>query len=144
MRIATHTYNAPSKLVWNYETLSRILEAVPSDCNGALFCTGKTQLAGDDMYDTIRKLGSRIFLVHVRNVAGDYRPGAYETEDAKRLEVRFDAGDTDLVEVFRALKGVGFSGSVFPEHFPPIAGQQLAGLAWSVGYLRALAACVEV
>ena len=140
VRIATHTYNAPSKLVWNYETMNRILEAVPSEYNGVLFCTGKTQLAGDDMYETIRKFGPKIFLVHVRNVAGSYRAGTYEAQDEKRLEVRFDAGDVNLVGVFKVLKEVGFSGPVFPEHFPSIVGDPAAGLAWTIGYLKALEA----
>ena len=144
VKIATHPYNAPCRLVSNYETLSSILEAVPSEYNGVLLCTGKTQLAGDDTCETIRKFGSKIFLVHARNVAGDYQPGAYETLDERRLEVRFDAGDVDLVTVFKTLKEVGFSGPVFPEHFPPIVGDRIAGLSWTIGYLKALEASLQV
>lgn len=144
VKIATHTYNSPSKLIWNYDTMNRILEAVPSECNGVLFCTGKTQLAGDDMDETIRKYGSRVFLVHVRNVGGKYEPGAYETLDQQRLEVRFDVGDVDMVGVFKTLSEIGFSGPVFPEHFPPIGGDHIAGLAWTIGYLRALEAALGV
>ncbi|MBN1399414.1 MAG: TIM barrel protein, partial [Anaerolineae bacterium] len=67
--LATHTFHAASRLVWNYETFQRLLEAVPSPANGVLFCTGKTHYAGDDLVETIRRFGDRIALVHIRNVA---------------------------------------------------------------------------
>ncbi len=144
VRLATHTYNAPSRLVWNADTLERILDAAPSPSNGVLFCTGKTELAGDDMLQTIRRYGERIVLVHVRNVAGDYVPGTYEAEDRRELEVRFDLGNTDLVQVFRTLKEIGCQAPVFAEHYPSIAGDRAAGLAWTCGYLKAIEATLGV
>ncbi|MBC7236209.1 MAG: mannonate dehydratase [Chloroflexi bacterium] len=144
VRLATHTYNAPSRLIWNVETFGRILDAVPSPTNGVLFCTGKTQLAGDDMVETIRSYGQRIVLVHVRNVAGDYVPGTYEAEDRRELEVRFDLGDIDLLAVFRTLKEIDYRGPVFAEHYPSIVGDRVAGLAWTCGYLKALEATLGV
>lgn len=144
VRIATHTYHSPSRLIWNYETINRLLEAVPSAYNGVLFCTGKTQFAGDDMVDTIRRYGKRIFLVHIRNVAGGYVPGSYELEEDKSLEARFDAGDVDVPQVLKTLKEIGFSGPVFAEHYPAIAGERVAALAWTVGYFKALETCLDL
>ena len=142
VRIATHTFHSPSRLIWNHETFNRLLEAVPSPCNGVLFCTGKTQYAGDDMVETIRRYGSKIVLVHIRDVAGDYVPGAYDLEEDRALEARFDMGDVDVPLAFRTLKEIGFSGPVFAEHYPAIAGNRTAALAWTVGYFKAIEACL--
>lgn len=144
VRIATHTYHSPSRLIWNYETFRRLLEAVPSAYNGVLFCTGKTQFAADDMVDTIRRYGNKIFLAHVRDVAGDYVPGSYELEEDRSLEARFDVGDVNVPLALKTLKEIGFSGPTFAEHYPAIVGDRVMGLAWTVGYFKALEACLDL
>jgi D-mannonate dehydratase len=140
--LATHTFHAPSRLVWNYETFQRLIGAVPSPANGVLFCTGKTHYAGDDLVETIRRFGDRIALVHIRNVAGDYVPGSYDLEEDLALEARFDVGDIDIPLAFRTLKEIGFAGPVFAEHYPPIAGDRVAATAWTVGYFKAVESCL--
>jgi len=144
VRLATHSYNAPSRLVWNADTLGRLFDAVPSAANGLLLCSGKSELAGDDVVEVLRRFRERLVLVHVRNVAGDYVPGSYEATDRRELEVRFDLGDTDLVAMFRALGEIGYAGPVFAEHYPPMVGDRVAGLAWTCGYLKALEAALGV
>jgi hypothetical protein len=48
-----------------------------------------------------------------------------------------------MVGTFRTLKEVGYTGQIYPEHFPSIAGDKAAGLAWTIGYMRALDQVVE-
>ena len=43
-----------------------------------------------------------------------------------------------MVGCFSALKEIGYQGQLYPEHYPAIAGDSAAGLAWTIGYMRAL------
>jgi mannonate dehydratase len=117
------------------EMILRLFEEVPSENCGILFCTGTRYESGLDIYEQIRAFGPRIFHVHFRNVRGTLPgDGGYE-------EVMPDDGDMDLLEVLRALDGVGYGGSLNPDHFPLLAGdtqERNAGRAFAVGHTRAL------
>ena len=117
------------------EMLLRLFDEVPGEDCGILFCTGTRYESGVDIYEQIRAFGSRIFHVHFRNVRGTVpRDGGYE-------EVMPDDGDMDMLEVLRALDGVGYRGSLNPDHFPLLAGdteERNAGRAFAVGHTRAL------
>ena len=54
------------------------------------------------------------------------------------LEVAFGTGEVDMVETFKALKEIDYKGQIYPEHFPSIAGDRVAGLSWTIGYMKAL------
>jgi len=117
------------------EMLLRLFDEVPGEDCGILFCTGTRYESGVDIYEQIRAFGPRIFHVHFRNVRGTVpRDGGYE-------EVMPDDGDMDMLEVLRALDGVGYRGSLNPDHFPLLASdteERNAGRAFSVGHTRAL------
>ena len=59
------------------------------------------------------------------------------------LEVAFGTGEVDRIGSIRALKQINYQGQLYPEHFPSIAGDSAAGLAWTIGYIRALDQSVE-
>jgi sugar phosphate isomerase/epimerase len=148
VRVSTHTYHRPDRLLWNSATMSRLLEEVPAPFHGLTFCQGKSQLAGDHLADTIRAFGERIFMVHVRDIVT--RPSGPTTPEIDKrltelgyLEVPFGRGEVDMVGTIRALKQIDYQGQLYPEHFPAIAGDHAAGLAWTIGYLRALDQAVE-
>ena len=48
-----------------------------------------------------------------------------------------------MVGSIRALKQINYQGQIYPEHYPSIAGDSAAGLAWTIGYIRALDEAVE-
>ena len=48
-----------------------------------------------------------------------------------------------MVGSIRALKQINYQGQIYPEHYPAIAGDSAAGLAWTIGYIRALDEAVE-
>ena len=52
--------------------------------------------------------------------------------------------DSDMVGSIRALKQINYQGQIYPEHYPAIAGDSAAGLAWTIGYIRALDEAVQV
>jgi len=117
------------------EVFLRLFDEVPGEDCGFLFCTGTRYESGVDIYEQIRAFGPRIFHVHFRNVRGTVpRDGGYE-------EVMPDDGEMDMLEVLRALDGVGYRGSLNPDHFPLLAGdteERNAGRAFAVGHTRAL------
>ena len=64
--------------------------------------------------------------------------------DIGYLEVPFGTGEVDMVGSMRALKQIRYQGTVYPEHYPAIAGDSAAGLAWTIGYMRALDQAVQI
>lgn len=148
VRISTHHFHRPDRLLWNYETMSRLFDQVSSPNNGVTFCQGKSQMAGDDLVADILKYGDRIFMFHIRDVATRVSgPVAPEVEkrlaDMGYLEVAFGAGEVDMPGSIRALKQIGYKGQIYAEHYPSIAGDHAAGLAWTIGYVRALDEVIE-
>lgn len=119
------------------EGYQRALDAVPSPCNGLEFCQGTViefpDVGGERIPEVIRHFGrqGKIFFVHFRNVRGRF----------PRFDETFqDDGDADQYEAIRAYLEVGFDGPIRPDHTPAIAGDTNGhvGMAYSVGYLRAL------
>jgi len=131
VKIANHGHLTPQWLVWNYETMSRLLKEASSDYNGVTFCTGSYQLAGDDIYDVIGRFGKKIFFVHARDVIG-----TWESYD----EVFFGNGVVDFARVVKRLNEIGYDGVIYPEHFPRIEWESHgeASTAYTVGYLKAV------
>ena len=143
VRISTHHYHRSDRLLWNYKTMSTLLGELASPYAGVTFCQGKSQMAGDDLAADIIKYGDDIFLFHFRDIVTrrlEQMNDAMEQRfaDTGYIEVPFGAGEVDMVGSMRALKQIGYRGTVYPEHYPEIAGDAAAGLAWTIGYMRAL------
>ena len=149
VKISTHHYHVPDRLLWNFESMSRLFDEAPSGNSGVTFCQGKSQMAGDDLVQNILDYGDQIFMFHARDVetkpTGPVPDALRERfEQLGYLEVAFGTGEVDMVGCFRALKQIDYKGQVYPEHYPSIAGDSAAGLAWTVGYMRALDQAIEV
>ena len=149
VRISTHTFHVPDRLIWNRETFGNLMAATDSPAHGLTFCQGKSQMAGDSLPEVIRHFGDKVFMVHVRDIATKAQgPTTPEIEqrlaDLGYLEVPFGSGEVDMVGTIRALKEIDYQGQIYPEHFPSIAGDHAAGLAWTLGYIRALDQAVVV
>lgn len=122
----------------------RVIDAFPSRAVGFLYCVGTRAEAGGSalVLDEINTFGrkGRIFTVHFRNVRGSLATaGGFE-------EVLLDDGDMNMATVLRALQRVGFDGCVNPDHVPALEGDQgdiSLGLAYSVGYIKALLAALS-
>ena len=51
------------------QAIERLMQDVPSPNNGLCFCTGNSwRYEGEGIYDMIRRMGDKIFHVHLRNV----------------------------------------------------------------------------
>ena len=143
VRISTHHFHVPNRLLWNFETMSTLLNEVSSPHNGITFCQGKSQLAGDDLSADILAYGDQITMFHIRDIVTKVESSvdpiiAKRLADMGYLEVEFGSGEVDMVGSFKALKQIGYTGQIYPEHFPSVAGDSAAGLAMTIGYIRAM------
>ena len=118
-----------------------LLDAVPSDHSGLLYCIGTRHESGVRVVDEIRHWGrkGKIFHTHFRNVRGSIpTTGGYE-------EVALDDGDMNMFQVLEALHDVGFEGGLQLDHMPSYAGDwpdKRMAWAYAVGYARALLAAL--
>ena len=143
VRISTHHFHVPNRLLWNFETMSTLLNEVSRPHNGITFCQGKSQLAGDDLSADILAYGDQITMFHIRDIVTKVESSvdpiiAKRLADMGYLEVEFGSGEVDMVGSFKALKQIGYTGQIYPEHFPSVAGDSAAGLAMTIGYIRAM------
>jgi len=123
----------------------RVLDAYPSKQVGFLYCIGTRAEAGGSalVLDEINHYGrkGRLFTVHFRNVRGSLATaGGFE-------EALLDDGDMNMYKILLALHKVGFEGCVNPDHIPAIEGDGRfvsQGLAYSIGYIKALLAALSV
>jgi mannonate dehydratase len=119
---------------------SSILDAVPSDHSGLLYCIGTRCETGLDIHDDIRAFGRRgkIFHVHFRNVRGTIpNTGGYE-------EVALHDGDMNMFRVLQSLRATGYDGGLQVDHLPAYGGDNgFQASAYAVGYIKALLAALE-
>ena len=123
----------------------RVIDAFPSKQVGYLYCFGTRAQAGgsplvlDELHNYGRK--GRLFMIHLRNVRGSLATaGGFE-------EVLLDDGDMNPAKILIELKRINFDGCINPDHIPALEGDEgnlTKGMAYSVGYLKALFAAMAV
>ncbi|MFQ5819383.1 MAG: mannonate dehydratase [Candidatus Heimdallarchaeota archaeon] len=154
VHIALHPDDPPispiqgfARILRSVETFDCMLEIVPSDNIGLLFCQGCFTEMGVDIPGTIRHFGKRnkIFFAHFRDVRGTV---------PKFQEVFHDDGPTDMFAAMKAYYEVGFDGPMRPDHGPTMVGEEgeeslVYGFGgrmskkFALGYMKGLAESVE-
>ena len=147
VKLAAHPDDAPipsfmgvARILSSIEGLQRLIDSVPSLCNGLGFCQGTVaSMAGVDMIEAIHRFGrqGKIFFAHFRNPRGQVP--VFE-------EVFPDEGDTDMVAAVRAYRDVGFDGVIRVDHAPAVVGDAHSErtFAYQVGYFKGLVDAVEI
>ena len=119
------------------KNINQLLDAVPSEFHGIIYCIGARAAAGEDVIAGIRHFSSlgKLFHVHSRNIRGK----------APYWEEGFiDEGQLDMKEIYRTLRDVGYNGYIAPDsfaHYPRVLNENYPGLismAYAVGYSKAL------
>ena len=128
-----------ARIMRSVDAFKRVIETVPSDCNGLEFCQGCFSEMGCDVIEAIRYFGSRkrIFYVHFRDVRGTAEDFA---------ETFIDEGQTDMFEAMKAYHEVGFDGVLIVDHTPHVVDDTdwgHRGRAYAMDYMKALKAMVE-
>lgn len=124
----------PRCIFGNFDGYKRALEIADSPNIGMCLCVGcwleGGKLMGKDVIETIHYFGERkkIFKVHFRNVSA---PLPYF------VETFMDNGYMDMYKVMKALREVNYDGIVIADHVPGMINPG-SGLAYSIGYMRAL------
>lgn len=143
IRLALHPDDPPlpsllgqDRIIFSNAALRRAVDLVPSPANGICYCVGSLHPAGEDLLAGIRLLADKIFFVHARNVRGTA---------SHFVETWHDNGDIHLPSVIRELQGIGYLGTIRPDHAPSMAGEtnetpgyEMLGRLFASGYLRGL------
>ena len=154
VRLALHPNDPPAPLsrgsqqiMGSVEGWKRLIDIVPSKCNGITFDCGVTREMGHDPVQVCRYFGSRDVINHVH-----YRNVRVERANEKYTEVFIDEGENDMFAVMKELVRQKYSRLVYPEHpraidydrerpdFKPYypGGGGYAAMAFNVGYTRAM------
>ncbi len=130
-------YRGVDRVLGGADGLRRLIEICPSPYHGVNLCLGCMAESvvdpANDVPEIIRYFGSRqkIFLCHFRNIVGG--------RDCFQ-EVWPDEGAMNMHRNMRALKEVGYTHMVVPDHVPghadPDAMRQ--GFAYAFGYIKAM------
>ena len=140
-KVISHSPWPPSRRGWMWagQRFAEFFAAAPSPANGYLYDNAIHHMLGEDAAAAIHQLPDRIFFVHIRDVRKSTGEGASGTGYE---EVFPGTGEVDFRPVLRALKEVGYSGVLCPEHFPVIPGdaRDFAATTYAVGYYRGLLA----
>lgn len=143
VKLAIHPDDPPLSKFWGNEqiitsttAMERVTDLVPSPSNGICFCTGSLGPTGEDLVSSVRSLKEHIHFVHLRNTTGDAN---------SFRETWHDNGDLDLASIVRALKGIGYDGTIRPDHVPSMLGDsnenpgyEMQGRLFAAGYIRGL------
>jgi mannonate dehydratase len=141
VKLAAHQDDPPAEMLFgtgrlltNHDAMQRLIDLVPSPCNGLEFCQGTVAEMGPDIaIDAIRRFAgqNKIFYVHFRNVRGKF---------PKFDEVFIDEGDVNMIAALKAYKDAGYDGVITPDHTPRVIGDEPyghRGRAFALGYIRA-------
>lgn len=107
------------RIMTGYESIERLLKLVDHPANGVTLCSGSLGAhPANDIPAMIRAFSDRIPFAHIRNVRvnreGDFIETSHRTSD----------GTVDIAGIVRALREVGFTGYVRPDHGRHIWGEK--------------------
>jgi mannonate dehydratase len=150
VRLALHPDDPPispvrgiGRIMRSVEAFQRVVDLVPSECNGITLCQGNFALMTDDLPATIRRFGDqgKIHFVHFRDVRGSAE---------SFVETFHDEGPTDMLACLQAYADVGYDGVLRPDHVPTLAGESndrpgygFLGRLYAVGYVNGLREAVD-
>lgn len=141
VKLAAHQDDPPAeslfgtgRLLTSHDAMQRLIDLVPSECNGLEFCQGTVaEMEPETTVEAVRRFTEqgKIFYVHFRNVRGGF---------PKFDEVFIDEGDVNMIAALKAYRDAGYDGVITPDHTPRVVGDEEyghRGRAFALGYIRA-------
>lgn len=143
VRLAMHPDDPPlspicglARIMRSVEHFDRLLSIADSPANGITLCQGCFAEMSCDLPETILHFAERINFVHFRDIAGT--PENFH-------ETFPDNGPTDMEQVLRTYRDVGYKGFIRIDHVPLLAteageydGYGMQGHIFAIGYLKGL------
>jgi mannonate dehydratase len=138
------------RVLRSIEAFDRLMNIVPSNNIGILFCQGCFAEMGVDVPSTIRHFGrmNKIHFAHFRNVKGS----VHQKEGFQEIFHDDPKGELDMIECMKAYYDIGFEGPMRPDHAPKIIGDNafggsegyhMLGKIFALGYMKGLAHSIE-
>lgn len=128
----------------NAQATRRALALAASPSHGLTFCQGTYTTMGEDVKSLIQEFGSqnKIFFVHFRDITGTPH---------KFRETFHDNGPTNMADMFKAYKAIGYTGPIRSDHVPTMAGEsnehagyEMKGNLFGIGYMKGLMEAVGI
>lgn len=143
VKLALHPDDPPlpylgdvGRIMISYENINKAIHLVESPMLGVTYCQATYRMMGEDVVETARKFGDKIFFVHFRNCKGtvtDFR------------ETFHDNGELDMAQMIRTYKELGLNVPIRVDHVPVMAGETggvagytALGRLYAIGYLKGL------
>jgi mannonate dehydratase len=149
VRLALHPNDPPppisrgsGQIMGSVEGWKRLVDIVPSPCNGITFDPGVTRETGEDPVAVCRYFGERDCINHAH-----YRNVVMRVPREQYTEVFLEEGEVDMFAVMQELVRQGYPRLIYPEHPPQIDADRehpfkgissYTGFAYTVGYARAM------
>ena len=130
--------NGIGRILTSAAAIRKALSFSDSPSHGLTFCQGTYTTMNAPVLDLIREFGveEKIFFVHIRDVVG--------TPENFR-ETFHDNGPTDMYEMMKAYRKIGFDGAIRSDHVPTMAGEsnahfgyEMKGNLFGIGYIKGL------
>lgn len=116
--------------------IRKALSMSDSTSHGLTFCQGTYTTMQEDVEALIHEFSTRIYFVHIRDVVG--------TPENFR-ETFHDNGPTNMFQMMKAYKKIGFTGPIRSDHVPTMYGEsnesvgyEMKGNLFGVGYIKGL------
>ncbi len=126
------------------EGIRKALSLSSSPFHGITFCQGTFTTMGENVEALIKEFGNsqRIHFIHIRDVEG--KADLFN-------ETFHDNGPTNMVNMFRVYRSVGFTGAIRSDHVPTMAGEDnsqhgyaMKGNLFGVGYIKGIMEALDI
>ncbi len=133
-------YRGSAQIMVSADAYRRLIDIVPSPCNGITFCQGNFKAMGEDIYSVAREFveQGKVFFIHYRDVEG--------TASTRFTETFHDDGPTDMARILEIYARGSFNGPIRPDHAPAMGNEDAAethgygmlGKIFAFGYMIGL------
>lgn len=127
-----------ARILTSDTAMEKAMALYDSPSHGLTFCQGTFTTMNEDVGRMILKYGKtgKIFFIHIRDVVG--------TSENFR-ETFHDNGPTNMLQMMRLYKEMGFQGAIRSDHVPTMAGEDnsnigygMKGNLFGIGYIKGL------
>ena len=143
MKLALHPDDPPlprlgqvSRIMISYENIKRAIHLVESPALGVTFCQATYHMMGENVVETAKKFGDKIFFIHFRNCKGI---------PERFTETFHDNGELDMAQLIDTYCRLGLNVPIRVDHVPTLSGESSGvagytalGRLYAIGYLKGL------